>query len=150
MISQTVDESPGCGSNRVMRREADAEPSKDVAEPDQIVSGAALTGQENSKKRGLSSSESDTQQNLKNSEERFSSVSQKGKGNREVIGLGVLYNGAMNAGRLPDTSHCTGKEPAEDPQEGCGDCILNIYDRQDRIADRLNKKIQRLDRRRFE
>ena len=53
----------------------------------------------------------------------------------------------MNAGTIPDTTHCAGKNDAEDPPEGFGDMIFSLYERQERIADRLNKKIQRLDRR---
>jgi len=46
-IESTNHQSARCAGISVMRREADAEPSEDVAEPDQIASGAALTGQEN-------------------------------------------------------------------------------------------------------
>ncbi|OPY37860.1 MAG: hypothetical protein A4E35_01028 [Methanoregula sp. PtaU1.Bin051] len=108
---------------------------KDVAETDQIVSGAAGTGQENRK-------------NTKISDGSTRNVSsQRSVRNREVIGLGVLYNGPMNAGTIPDTTHCAGKKEADDPPEGYGDLIFSLYERQERIADRLNKKIARLDRR---
>jgi hypothetical protein len=53
----------------------------------------------------------------------------------------------MNAGRIPDTGHSAGKYVPEDPPEGHGDLIFSLYERQERIADRLNKKIARLDRR---
>jgi len=36
--------------------------------------------------------------------------------------------------------------PAQIPQVS-GDLIISLYERQERIADRLNKKIERLDRR---
>ena len=36
--------------------------------------------------------------------------------------------------------------PAQLPQAS-GDLIISIYERQERIADRLNRKIERLDRR---
>lgn len=108
---------------------------QDVAEPDGIASGTAGTGQENGNTTGISPDLSGN-----------NSPHTRGR-HREVIGLGVLYNGAMNPGRLSDTSHCTGKESAEDPQGGCGDCLFEVYERQERIADRLNKKIARLDRR---
>jgi hypothetical protein len=108
---------------------------QDVAEPDLIASGMAGTGQENRNRKEISekSLRDDTPHNSRS--------------NREVIGLGVLYNGPMNAGRNPDTSHCTGIDSAEDPQESCGDRIFSCYERQERIADRLTKKIARLDRR---
>ena len=128
---------------------------QDVAEPDQIASGMAGTGQENRNKKEISEKllGNDTpHNNSKNSDEFFSSsgfsgTPQNGKRNRVIIGLGVLFNGPMNAGRIPDTSHCTGIDSAEDPPESCADRIFSCYERQERIADRLNKKIARLDRR---
>jgi hypothetical protein len=108
---------------------------QDVAEPDQIASGMAGTGQENRNTTGITG---------KPEENRPQKNCRK---NREIIGLGVMYNGPMHAGRIPDTSHSTGKESAEDPQERCGDRIFDCFERQERIADRLNKKIERLDRR---
>jgi hypothetical protein len=108
---------------------------QDVAEPDQIAAGMAGTGQENRNTTGITG---------KPEENRPQKNCRK---NREIIGLGVMYNGPMNAGTLPDTSHCTGKDSAEDPQERCGDRIFDCFERQERIADRLNKKIARLDRR---
>jgi len=108
---------------------------QDVADPDQIASGVAGTGQENRNTTGITG---------KPEENRPQKNCRK---NREIIGLGVLYNGPMNAGRIPDTSHCTGIDSAEDPQESCADRIFSCYERQERIADRLNKKIARLDRR---
>jgi len=108
---------------------------QDVAEPDQIASGMAGTGQENRNKTGITGKPE-------------ANIPQKNcRENREIIGLGVLYNGPMNAGRIPDTSHCTGIDSAEDPPESCADRIFSCYERQERIADRLNKKIARLDRR---
>ncbi len=128
---------------------------QDVADPDQIASGMAGTGQENRNKKEISEKllGNDTpHNNSKNSDEFFSSsgffgTPQNGKRNRVIIGLGVLFNGPMNAGRIPDTSHCTGIDSAEDPPESCADRIFSCYERQERIADRLNKKIARLDRR---
>jgi hypothetical protein len=49
-IMETIEkkESERCSCTSMMRREAEAEPSnEDVAEPDQVVSGTAGTGQEN-------------------------------------------------------------------------------------------------------
>ncbi len=91
-------------------------------------------------------------QTSKSSDELFSSSKysgtfQTGNTKREIIGLGVLYNGPMNAGKIPDTGHSAGKYVPEDPPEGHGDLIFSLYERQERIADRLNKKIVRLNRR---
>ena len=108
---------------------------QDVADPDQMASGMAGTGQENRNKKEISEKPEGT------------SFRQGGRRNRVIIGLGVLFNGPMNAGRIPDTSHCTGIDSAEDPQERCGDRIFDCFERQELVADRLNKKIARLDRR---
>jgi len=108
---------------------------QDVAEPDQIASGMAGTGQENRNKKEISEKPEGT------------SFRQGGRRNRVIIGLGVLFNGPMNAGRIPDTGHSAGKYVPEDPPEGHGDLIFSLYERQERIADRLNKKIERLDHR---
>jgi hypothetical protein len=106
-----------------------------VADPDQIASGVAGTGQENRNKTGITGKPE-------------ANIPQKNcRKNREIIGLGVLYNGPMNAGRIPDTGQSAGKYVPEDPPEGHGDLIFSLYERQERIADRLNKKIARLDRR---
>jgi flagellar capping protein FliD len=108
---------------------------QDVADPDQIASGVAGTGQENRNKTGITGKPE-------------ANIPQKNcRKNREIIGLGVLYNGPMNAGKIPDTGHSAGKYVPEDPPEGHGDLIFSLYERQERIADRLNKKIERLDRR---
>ena len=146
---------------------------QDVADPDQMASGVAGTGHEYPNKNGITgkhegnssqrrSKNSDeffsssrftgTFQTSKNSDEFFSSsrlsgTFQTGKTKREIIGLGVLYNGPMNAGKIPDTGHSAGKYVPEDPPESAGDLIFCLYERQERIADRLNKKIARLDRR---
>jgi hypothetical protein len=109
---------------------------QDVAEPDQVASGMAGTGQENRNTTGIA--------------EIPDAARQKNpcRKDRETIGLGILYNGPMHAGTLPDTFHGTVvHEPAEDPREMCGDRIFECYERQERIADRLNKKIRRLDER---
>jgi hypothetical protein len=115
--------------------EIESKDHQDVAEPDQIASGVAGTGQENRNKTGIAE---------KPNAIRPQETSRK---DREFIGLGVLYNGPMNAGTLPDISHNIGKDSADDPLPGCGDRIFDCFGRQERIADRLNKKIARLDRR---
>ena len=128
---------------------------QDVADPDQMASGVAGTGHEYQNKNGITGKQlgNDTpHNNSKKSDDFFSSsgfsgTPQNGKRNREIIGLGVLFNGPMNAGRIPDTGHSAGKYVPEDPPEGHGDLIFSLYERQERIADRLNKKIARLDRR---
>jgi len=108
---------------------------QDVADPDQMASGMAGTGHEYQNKNGITG------------KSEGNSFRQDSKRNRVIIGLGVLFNGPMNAGRIPDTSHSTGIDSAEDPQESCADRIFSCYERQERIADRLNKKIARLGRR---
>ena len=146
---------------------------QDVADPDQMASGVAGTGHEYQNKNGITGkSEGNSSQRIsKNSVEFFSSsgslrpsqtskssdeffsssgffgTPQNGRRNREIIGLGVLFNGPMNAGRIPDIGNSAGKYVPEDPPESAGDLIFSFYERQERIADRLNKKIARLDRR---
>jgi hypothetical protein len=120
---------------KVIDMEIELTNHQDVAEPDQIASGMAGTGQENRNKTGITG-KPDTNRPQKNCRK-----------NREIIGLGVLYNGPMNDGRIPDTGHSAGKYVPEDPPEGHGDLIFSLYEQQERIADRLNKKIARLDRR---
>ena len=146
---------------------------QDVAEPDQIASGMAGTGHEYQNKNGTTvkqegnssqrrSKNSDefffssrflhTSQKSKNSDEFFSSsrlpgTFQTGKTKREIIGLGVLYNGMTNPAIIPDNTNSPGTDSCSDPPESAGDLIFYLYERQERIADRLNKKIERLDRR---
>jgi len=91
-------------------------------------------------------------QTSKSSDELFSSSKysgtfQTGKTKREIIGLGVLYNGTTNPAKIPDNANFPETDSSSDPPESAGDLIFNLYERQERIADRLNKKIARLDRR---
>jgi hypothetical protein len=72
---------------------------------------------------------------------------QTGKTKREIIGLGVLYNRTTNPAKIPDNANSPGTDSCSDPPESAGDLIFNLYERQERLADRLNKKIARLDRR---
>jgi len=93
-----------------------------------------------------------TSQKSKNSDEFFSSsrlpgTFQTGKTKREIIGLGVLYNGMTNPAIIPDNTNSPGTDSCSDPPESAGDLIFYLYERQERIADRLNKKIERLGRR---
>ena len=146
---------------------------QDVAEPDQIASGMAGTGHEYQNKNGItgkqernssqriskssvevfsSSGSLRPSQTSKSSDELFSSSKysgtfQTGKTKREIIGLGVLYNGTTNPAKIPDNANFPETDSSSDPPESAGDLIFNLYERQERIADRLNKKIARLDRR---
>jgi len=78
---------------------------------------------------------------------RFPEIAHTAKRNREIIGLGVLYNGTMNPAKIPDNANSPGTDSCSDPPENAGDLIFNLYERQERLAERLNKKIERLDRR---
>jgi len=104
---------------------------KDVAEPDQNVSGTAGTGQ----KHGIET------RNLGKTQEKSPHVTHK----RVVIGLGVLYNGKIP----PRTIQETAQDPVTSPEiaESNGDLIFSLFDRQDRIRDRIQKKIDRLSQR---
>ena len=101
---------------------------QEVAEPDH-VSCPARFGQKNSNENG----------NVEYHRER-----NPGAKNRIVIGLGILYNGGTSP-----VGQGTASVPVQDDpeQEGVGDLIFASYERQERIADRLNKKIDRLDKR---
>ena len=106
---------------------------KDVAEPDQIASGTAGTGQENNELAWA---------------RRHVPPDRDMAGRKtEVIGLVVLYKRPMNAGRVQDPVNCAVKSGPEHLPEFSGDLIFSLYERQERIAERLNKKIERLDRR---
>ncbi|MCX6690094.1 MAG: hypothetical protein NTZ39_10485 [Methanoregula sp.] len=104
---------------------------EDVAEPDQVVSGTAGTGQEH----GI-----ETRKSGKTEEKRPHATHE-----RVVLGLGVLYNG-----KIPP---CTIQEAAQDPvtpqeaAESYGDLIFSLFEREDRIRDRIQKKIERFDQR---
>ncbi|WAC05318.1 MAG: hypothetical protein OS112_01430 [Methanoregula sp.] len=107
--------------------------NQDVAEPDQVVSGTAGTGQENEELRWMN---------------RHVPPDHKMAGQKtEVIGLVVLYKKPVNAGRSQDPADCAVKSGQEHLPEFSGDLIFSLYERQERIAQRLNKKIERLDRR---
>jgi hypothetical protein len=106
-----------------------------VADPDQMASGVAGTGHEYQNKNGI------TGKQEKNNSLR------SGKTKREIIGVGVLYNGTTNPAKIPDSANAPGTDSSSYPPESAGDLIFYLYERQERIADRLNKKIERLDRR---
>jgi hypothetical protein len=114
----------------------------------------AGTGHEYQNKNGITGkSEGNSSQRIsKNSVEFFSSSKysgtfQTGKRNREIIGLGVLYNGTTNPAKIPDNANSRGTDSCSDPPESAGDLIFCLYEQQERVADRLNRKIARLDRR---
>ncbi len=102
---------------------------QDVAEPDQVVSGAAGTGQEFGNE-------------IKIAEKN---VTHK----RVVIGLGVLYNGATarraipDAGQEPGISSGVAETGIPDLGENPEKLVFSLFDRQDRVRDRIQKKIFR-------
>jgi hypothetical protein len=100
---------------------------EDVAEPGQVVSGTAGTGQEH----GIQTGSAGTTET-------------KNPHSRVVIGLGVLYNGKILP-PLRDAAH--GPVATREGAESTGDLVFSLFDRDDRIRDRLEKKIARLDRR---
>ena len=116
---------------KVVEMEVKSTNHEDVAEPGQVVSGTAGTGQEHGIETG----------NAGKTEEKSPHVTHE----RVVIGLGVLYNGKIN----PRTIQETVQDPLTSPEvaESNGDLIFSLFDRQDRIRDRIQKKIDRLDRR---
>lgn len=84
------------------------------------------------------------------------------KKNRIVIGMGVFSHGGIppvvqdpapatpDKGQnesVPGDSTLAAAAPGPDMDKSPGDLVFSIYERQERIADRLNRKIGRLDRR---
>jgi hypothetical protein len=122
-------------TKKVIAMEIESTNHQDVAEPDLIASGMAGTGHEYQNRNGT------TGKQEKNNSLR------SGKTKREIIGLGVLYNGMTNPAIIPDNTNSPGTDSCSDRSESAGDLIFYLYERQERIADRLNKKIERLDRR---
>ena len=111
--------------------EVEAIEIQDVAEPDQVVSGAAGTGQ----KHGIETGKSGK------TEEKSPHATHE----RVVIGLGVLYNGKIP----PCTIQAAAQDPVTSPEvvESNGDLVFSLFEREDRIRDRIQKKIDRLDQR---
>jgi len=115
--------------HKVIEMEVEPKNREDVTEPDAVVSGMAGTGQEYKNETGIAG--------------RTEAKSPHVTHERVVIGLGVLYNGKI----IP----CTLKDATKDPDtlpevaENTGDLIFSLFDRQDRIKDRIQKKIERLD-----
>ena len=112
---------------QVIEMEVESTNHEDVAEPGQVVSGTAGTGQEHGRQTGKT-------------EGKSPHVTHE----RVVIGLGVLYNGKI----LPQfRAPVHGPVATREVEESTGDLVFSLFDRDDRIRDRLEKKIARLDRR---
>ena len=115
--------------HKVIQMEVEPTNYEDVAEPDAVVSGMAGTGHERKNETGITA----------RTEPKSPHVTHE----RVVIGPGILYNRKI----IP----CTCRDATEDPDtvrevaENTGDLIFSLFDRQDRIKDRIQKKIERLD-----
>jgi hypothetical protein len=102
---------------------------QDVAEPDQVVSGAAGTGQEFGNEIKIVGKD----------------VTHK----RVVIGLGVLYNGVTArrpipyAGQEPGISSGIAETGIPEPGENPEKLVFSLFDPRDRVQDRIQKKIDR-------
>jgi hypothetical protein len=119
---------------------------QDVAEPDQVVSGVAGTGQQDTIETGI---------------DEHGAKENTGR-DRIVIGIGVLYNGKTGREALDSIlspknpvpgweknvhETVTPAGPGPEPEEIFGDLIFTTYERQDRTADRLERKISWINRR---
>ena len=109
---------------------------QDVAEPDQVVSGAAGTGHEFRIEAGV-----------------IGKITGKrpvgpGTATHVVIGLGVLYNGKIEPLPVPDAAHepDTCLEPS-DIQEIPEKLVFSLFDPRDHVRDRIQMKIARRDQR---
>ena len=104
---------------------------QDVAEPGGMASGRVGTGQEH-RRVGAGGGK------------------KPGRRDRIVIGLGVLSPGRGTGTALPETPAPQPVAPAGDgdrEEEGCLDLIFALYERDERIAERLERKIGRLEKR---
>jgi len=108
---------------------------QDVADPDQMASGVAGTGHEYQNRNAIAGKH-----------KRNNSL-RSGKTKREIIGPGVLYNGTTNPAKIPDNTNAPKTDSCSDLPESAGDHIFCLYERQEQLAGRLNRKIERLDRR---
>jgi hypothetical protein len=142
-IALTNHQSERCAGTPVMRREADAEPSEDVADPDQIASGMAGTGQEN--------------EELEWARRHVKPDPYLAERKTEIIGWGVRpvhkrgwrsrqkipkeQAGAGGAGMTAPTTVPT------KPEKSPADMIVTLAGRIERIAERLAYKIKQLERR---
>ena len=107
---------------------------EEVAAPGGIVSGTAGTGQE---------------QTIKAAPVMAGSCTKTGRRRgRVVIGLGVLAPDSGGGGQVPGGTPA-GEMPEEtkDPGRVDADLAFALYERDERIAERLGKKIARLEKR---
>ncbi len=116
---------------QVIQMEVESTNLQDVAEPDQVVSGMAGTGQEHGIKTGKSGK----------TETKSLHVTHT----RVVIGLGILYNGNIPQRTMQEAARDPGTSP--EVAECNGDPIFSLSGREDRIRDRIQQKIDRLDQR---
>lgn len=114
---------------------------EEVAAPGGVVSGAAGTGQEH----GIAAAPVTA----------GSCTKTKGRRGRVVIGLGVLAPDGGGGGKMPKE-----KEPEEEPVPAAGagkpgtaggrvdpDLAFTLFERDERIEERLEQKIARLEKR---
>ena len=116
---------------------------QDVAEPDPASSGVAGTGQKNVRNTGIVEHEME---------------GDAVKKNRIVLEMGVLSNGRTTPsapGAVPSScpgagvirdSTITPEDPSTELCERLGDLFFSCYERQERIYDRMNRKITWLGR----
>jgi hypothetical protein len=142
-ITSTDHQSERCAGTSMMRREADAEPSEDVAEPDQIASGVAGTGQENEElewaRRHLKPGATLAVRKTEIIGWGVRPVHKRGWRSRQKIPKEIA--GTAGAGMAAPTT--APKKPEKSP----ADTILILAGRMERIAEWLAYKIKRLDRR---
>ncbi len=121
--------------HKVIEMEVEPTNLQDVAEPDAVVSGMAGTGQEHRIKTGIETGKTGITENK----------SPHATHTRVVTGLGVLYNGKIH----PRTMQEAAQDPVTSPEvaESNGNLIFSLSGREDRIRDRIQKKIDRLDQR---
>jgi hypothetical protein len=99
---------------------------QEVAEPDQ-VSGSTVAGLASGIDTGIA---------------EHTRAGNTEKEDRIVIGLGVLDTCRTRPAGETSVPEMAGG--SEDKKEGLGDLVFAIYERQERLGDRLDKKIRRL------
>jgi hypothetical protein len=133
-------QSERCAGTSMMRREADAEPSEDVAEPDQIASGMAGTGQENEElewaRRHVKPDPILAVRKTEIIGWGVRPVHKRGWRSRQKIPKEIA--GTPGAGMTAPTTAPT------KPEKSPVDMIFILAGRQERIAERLAYKIERL------
>ena len=106
---------------------------EDVAEPDAMASGAAGTGQEYKSAAAAVPA--------------CSSGKKPGHRDRIVIGLGVLSPGTGAETVLPETPVPVPADTGSREKDGSIDLIFALFERDERIQERLERKIGRLEKR---